>query len=251
MCNARRNGTIDPRMILDTTHHIANKIHTFSNPKHFFTFVRVWLDLTSENYHSDLWGNQGQYLAIFVEKDALARIFEEVAEPYQVPIVVARGNSSDSQLVDFIDYMNSKPMNQSTLIQVYSDLDPQGDVIAGDIIAKNEIQPQLDRRLHAYGFHNFKTEREAILSPQITPYSLQKNIPDLAKTMRDTNAPQFYKLHGNYDFYELDAFDTNDLKLIIRSNIEDHIVFPIWNRDLALETKNRQKIDKILENVKI
>lgn len=251
--DARRDGTIDPRDILDTTHQIHNKLNFYSSPKDFLKCLELTVQSSSDRYHMDLWKNQNKYLAIFLEKDALARIFVEVAEPYQVPIVVARGNASDSQLVDFIDYMRntSGVQNPYTLIQVYSDLDPEGDVIAGDIIAKDETQPQLDRRLHAYGFYNFKTEREAILPHQIKPYNLQKNIPDLAKTLKDTNAPQFYKLHGNHDFYELDAFDTNDLKRIIRTNIEKHIAFPIWTRDLALETKNRQKIDKILKNVKI
>lgn len=248
MRDARRDGEIDPRDILDTTHFIANKIDTYSSPKSYLSTLNTHVHSLGQYYHLDLWRNQSQYLAIFVEKDALARIFEEVARPYQVPVIIARGNSSDSQLVDFIDYAQ----NRYYKIQVYSDLDPQGDVIAGDIIAKDETEPQLDRRLHAYKYYNFTTEREGILSHQIgKPYNLQKNIPDAKKILKDTNAPQFFKLHGNYDFYELDAFDTNDLKLIIKTNIEKHIVFPIWNKDLALETKNRKKIDKILKNVSI
>jgi hypothetical protein len=253
MVDARRNGNIDPRQILDSTRYIANKTHTSSKPQDFLNVVKIWLSNISDEYHSDLWKNQTRYLAIFVEKDALARIFEEVAKPYQVPVIVARGNGSDSQILDFIDYIKPKcqTAKKDVLIQVYSDLDPEGDVIAGDIISKKETEPQLDRRLHAYGFYNFSTSREAIKIPQIKAYNLQKNIPDMAKMARDTNSKAFNKLHGNYDCYELDAFDTDDLKNLIDVNILKHTDPLIWKRDSNLEDKSRKKIDKMLKKVNI
>lgn len=231
MCDARRKGIIDPRKILDSIRLIENKVTPFINTDHFMRFMKFWVPRQHEIYNLDLWQSQPNYTAIFIEKDALARIVSEVAKPYQVPVIIARGNGSDSQLVDFIDYINGRGTTQSTIIQVYSDIDPEGDVIAGNIIGKKYTEPQLDRRLHAYKFYNFKTVQEGLLVSQVKNHKyIQPNLADKAKMLRDKNLPAFVRLHGNTDFYELDALEMNDFKQIIKDNIEKHIIYKkAWN----------------------
>lgn len=240
MCDARRTNQIDPRKILDSVRLIENKISPFSDVNHFIRDVKLWIPMLNKHYNLDLWSTQENYTAIFIEKDALARIVSEVARPYQVPVIIARGNGSDSQLVDFIDHVKGR--TQKTIIQIYSDIDPEGDVIAGDIIKQGETEGQLERRLHAYKFYNFRIVREGLLDSQVKAYTLQKNLVDIDKISRDTNILSFYYQRGNIDCYELDALEMNDFKQIIKDNIEKHIADKkAWNvieQQMNTERKN-------------
>lgn len=68
--------------------------------------VSMWRDLSDfleaarHAYRKDIWANQPSYLEVWLEKDALSGIFEDITSEYGVTLMVGRGYNSWSALKD-------------------------------------------------------------------------------------------------------------------------------------------------------
>jgi hypothetical protein len=86
----RRAGRISYDWISDHTRWMR-KSRSYCGIEHF-------LNLTISTYRRDLWATAAVYIEIWVEKDALAGVIMEETNPYDVPLMVARGCSSETYL---------------------------------------------------------------------------------------------------------------------------------------------------------
>jgi hypothetical protein len=100
------------------------------------TFVGLdsCLKNTAGAYRRDLWAAAPVYVEIWCEKDALAGVLIEETEPYDVPLMVARGYASISFLHSAAKAIEAK--RKPAYIYHFGDLDPSGVDAARDIEAK-------------------------------------------------------------------------------------------------------------------
>ena len=92
------------------------------------------LNNTARFYRRDLWAAAPVYVEVWCEKDALAGVLMEETEPYDVPLMVAKGYASLSFLHSAAMMIREKA--KPTYIYHFGDLDPSGVDAARDIEAK-------------------------------------------------------------------------------------------------------------------
>jgi hypothetical protein len=168
-----------------------------------FVGLDACLNNTAKLYRRDLWAAMPVYVEVWCEKDALAGVVMEETEPYDVPLMVARGYSSISFLHSAAQTIQAK--RKPAYIYHFGDLDPSGVDAARDIEAKlRRYAP--DAEIHF--------ERPAVTREQVE----QWNLPTRPTKMSDTRAKKF-----NGTSVELDAIPAAKLRELVRGCIERHI----------------------------
>jgi hypothetical protein len=143
------------------------------------------------------------YVEIWCEKDALAGVLVEETEPYDVPLMVARGYSSVSFLHSSATQIeaNGKP----AYIYHFGDLDPSG------VDAARDIETKLRRYAPGAEIH---FERPAVTRAQADEW----NLPTRPTKQTDTRAKKFQGTS-----VELDAIPAHQLRDLVRECIERHV----------------------------
>jgi hypothetical protein len=168
-----------------------------------FTGIAACLNATAKGYRRSLWVTSPVYVEVWCEKDALAGVLIEETEPYDVPLMVAKGYSSISFLHSAAKLIESK--GKPAHIYHFGDLDPSGVDAARDIEAK----------LRRYAPHaEIHFERPAVTRAQVE----QWNLPTRPTKMTDTRAKKFVGTS-----VELDAIPAAKLRELVRECIERHI----------------------------
>jgi hypothetical protein len=122
----REAGTIPFESIADNTR--------WQRKPTTFTGIEACLNATAKHYRRDLWAAMPIYVEVWCEKDALAGVLMEETEPYDVPLMVAKGYASLSFLHSAAMMIREKA--KPTYIYHFGDLDPSGVDAARDIEAK-------------------------------------------------------------------------------------------------------------------
>ena len=151
---------------------------------------------TANFYRRDLWAAMPVYVEVWCEKDALAGVLIEETEPYDVPLMVARGYSSISFLHSAAKAIEAK--GKPAHIYHFGDLDPSGVDAARDIEAK----------LHRYSPNaEIHFERPAVTREQVE----QWNLPSRPTKIKDPRAKKFAGTS-----VELDAIPASKLRELVR-----------------------------------
>jgi hypothetical protein len=231
LCEARRNGIIDPSMIVDTSREIRY-LKPFKDSKKFSQVLQFTiLDLIETQFNLEVWQDQKCFPVIVLEKFALGEILEEITRTYHVPLIVNRGFTSDAKLFELSTLI---PQNKEIVFQTYSDYDDSG----------MHMYYSLPRTAQHYISNPFRVEIGALTLTQIQKYNLQ-------------TIPKYYKKSGLTKLIcELDALNPNDLKQIVKDNIEKLIdnkpMFKKRLKDLERERKKLKNIYiKALKNINI
>lgn len=92
-------------------------------PRHvnMFEDLESFVEAVRRSYRRDVWTNQPDYLEVFVEKDALSAIFDDVLRSYGVTLNVGRGYSSWSSIKAAADRFDA-----GGTILYFGDFDPSG-----------------------------------------------------------------------------------------------------------------------------
>ncbi len=83
LTDMRRDGDIPYQWIADNTRWMR-KPATYSNLEHA-------IQETAQFYRRRLWDDQGVYVEVWLEKDALAGVLYPITAQYDVPLMVTRG----------------------------------------------------------------------------------------------------------------------------------------------------------------
>jgi hypothetical protein len=169
------------------------------------TFVGLdsCLDNTAAFYRRDLWAAAPVYVEVWCEKDALAGVMIEETNPYDVPLMVARGYASISFLHSAAKAIKAK--GKPAYIYHFGDLDPSG------VDAARDIEAKLRRYAPGAEIH---FERPAVTREQ----EQQWNLPTRPTKTTDTRAKKFIGTS-----VELDAIPAATLRGLVRESIERHI----------------------------
>ncbi len=168
-----------------------------------FVGLDACLKNTANFYRRDLWAAMPVYVEVWCEKDALAGVLMEETEPYDVPLMVARGYASISFLHSAAEAIEAKA--KPAHIYHFGDLDPSG------VDASRDIEAKLRRYAPNAEIH---FERTAVTRHQVTDW----NLPSRPTKMSDSRAKKFVGTS-----VELDAIPASRLREMVRTCIERHI----------------------------
>jgi hypothetical protein len=184
-----------------------------------------------------LWKNQPKNVLIALEKDALSRLFVDVADNFNVQVFPTRGYGSYTYVKEMAQKMNS---DKPTIVLYFGDYDPSG----------RDIQRDLETRLKAYGGQNFTVTRIALTKEQIAQYNLPPR-PEDAATLEKLRRDPRTKTYGMEYAAELDALEPTTLQEIIRQAIQSQIDPQKWNETLTQIKEEQQKLKEKLAKLKI
>jgi len=180
-------------------------------------------------YRRDVWSTQPHYLEVWLEKDALSGIFEDVLNPYGVTLNVGRGydgwDSIHNAATRFMD------TGGAATVLYFGDFDQSGE----------DMHRSLKERLASLGCEP-KVIKCALVPEDIQRYNLP---PDFAK-QTDTRARGFIAKHGDVSV-ELDALPVNVLRGRLTKEVSRRMDLKALKTIKTLEEKERAELVKLLE----
>jgi len=153
-------------------------------------------------YRRDVWTEQEHYFEMWLEKDALSGIFEDVLRPFGITLNVGRGYDGWSSIRNAAERI--KAQDKPSTIYYWGDFDPSGE----------DMHRSLIERLAFFDCHP-EIVKVGLTKQQIEEYNLPS---DPAKTT-DSRRAGFVERHGDLSV-ELDALPVDVLRRLIRSTIE-------------------------------
>ncbi|GHT59518.1 hypothetical protein FACS1894109_15590 [Spirochaetia bacterium] len=216
----RLAGLIDWYAIEDRTRYLRSLAH-WNEPGEIIASAAA-------QYRRDLWGTQPQYVEVWVEKDALIGIIQQVANRFDVPCFSCRGYTSQSEMWVAAQRLlsASKDGQRPCTIIHLGDHDPSGIDMTRDI----------RERLSMFGSSGCEMtiNRIALNMDQIDKYDPPPNPAKIS----DSRAEKYIEEFGETS-WELDALDPSQLDELVGSTIEKYI-----DQDIMDEAKERQAVEK-------
>jgi hypothetical protein len=164
-------------------------------------------------YRRDLLQTQAAALEVWVEKDALSRVCYNVAFPYCVPVIVARGFSSISYVHECRKRVKQNIKNgKRTVILYFGDLDPSGWEMLPAMLETLQNEMSLGDLVEG--------KRYALTTAQVEMYGLPRN-PDALK-LTDTRAKKYMEQFGDLAV-ELDALPPAILEALVEQAIKENL----------------------------
>jgi hypothetical protein len=193
----RRNGRLAYRDIADATRWMRKPTS--------YDSVEDALAETARTYRKSLWRDNDSRVEVWCEKDALAGVIYPVTSKYDVPLMVARGFSSETFCFEAVETYDP---DKTTYVYNLNDFDRSGRDAA------NSLKEKLQRFAAEKGIKVvFKTL--AITPAQVKKYRLPTREPK-RKSEADKN--------WEYDYAcELDAMAPDVMRDLIEDAINKHL----------------------------
>lgn len=222
----RLQGLIDWEAIEDRTRGLAS-LSNWSDPSEI-------VGACAEQFRIDMWGNQSCRMEVWIEKEALAGVFEPMCNRYRVPFLSCKGYTSQSEMwaaaMRLAQWVKG---DQDVVILHFGDHDPSGIDMSRDI--QDRLKMFLGRRYDRLRFH-----RLALNMNQVQQYAPP---PNPAK-VTDARFEAYAALHGD-ESWELDALDPTTLGALIEDNIQTHLDKDRWEIDADTEAIHREKLKTV------
>jgi hypothetical protein len=208
------------------------------------TTITTWTDAAAfvkdesrhflRGYRRDLLRGQQNHIEILVEKNAIRRHIEKVAEEYGIPCSTGRGYSSLTPRWELVKrFVHSKKARLVLLI--LSDFDPDGE----------EIAASFPRSLRDdFGISNLTAHKVALSGDDVRKYNLPS---DMKAKKSSPNYKKFVERHGVH-VAELDAAPVTLLQDKLRDAIQASLDMDIFRAELD---KERMDAAEILATKKI
>lgn len=227
----RWGGMLDWSAIRDNTRGVQAP-YTFSG-------MIEYREHTAQLYQRDHWQTQDTRVVILIEKDALAGVIAPVIHQWQVPLVVTRGDCSDSTLADVAQYLTPDKQN---FLYVFSDFDPSGVGSIFRAVERKLLDPKPEPGWWTYG--NPASERgfgvtATIKRVALTPAQIkQYKLPTRPTKQGSTQAKSFGSKHS----VELDALPPATLRELVTNGITQHVDMERWHSEDIAEKFERSRL---------
>ena len=202
-------------------------------------FLRQQLNGLSSMYDRCLVQNQGNYVEIFTEKDALAGIIEEISWVYCVRILVCRGQISATFLNDYAARARAViSRGQNPVMIYYGDMDPTG----------ARIPVAIKKNLLKYHGIDVHFDRIALNMNQVEKYQLPHSFE--AMKIKDPNYGWYIKQkqYGGIAV-ELDALHPETLQEIVKFGLGLYLDIEDMQQQQGIESKERDKLKRFEQHV--
>jgi hypothetical protein len=219
----RQAGYIDWDAIVDRTREKEGNSH-WRNPA---AIVRG----CAKQFQMDMWKLQENRVEVWIEKQALIGVIEDVCEGWDVDYFACRGYNSQSEAWRAGRRFKKYWKNQQRPIVIHlGDHDPSGI----DMTYDNQ------RRLSLFAEGPVDVRRIALKMEQIEEYEPP---PNPAK-VTDSRFSAYQAEFGD-ESWELDALDPQTIVGLINDEIESIVDLPKWNEMEAEQVAGRERIAQI------
>lgn len=217
----RRNGALKWWSFVDSTRWYHG-VRTFDS-------LSEALGNSKACFRRNLWQSQKVYVEIWTEKDAIAAIAQQAAEPFGVPVFPMRGFGSGSALYSIAQTIKYQ-QNCGKTVYVYhlGDWDPSGKCI-------DESTVKNLREDHGVVF-NFS--RLAVTPEQIKQY----NLPTRPTKKTDPRSKSFQG-----ESVEVDALPPHVIRDLVEWCISRHIESQAWLREMEIEAMEKKTFERMAE----
>jgi hypothetical protein len=223
---ARRAGRIDWNAIVDRTRNLRSLSH-WNKPSGIVAAV-------AEQFRTDWWREQDNYVEVWFEKDALMGVFERAAEIVRVPFFSCRGYTSDSEVWSAAQRMKRKVKDgKNPVILHFGDHDPSGIDMTRDI----------GDRIRLFGGRGIEVRRLALNMDQVEQYDPP---PNPAKET-DSRFANYLAEYGD-ESWELDALEPTVLAKLVNDEIVTLVSYDQWTLSMEEEKENRRELQAISDN---
>ena len=224
---ARDGGLVDWEAIEDRTREV--NFHTFwASPSGI-------IQDDADSYREDIWLSQRYRPEVWIEKDALLGVIEDVCTELRVPYFAHRGNNSHTLQYQagkrFARYIDQ---GQIPIVLHLTDHDPKGVDMTRDV----------RERLALYARADIEVRRLALTMAQVRRYRLP---PNSAKET-DTSFKAYVRQFDTQKCWELDALSPSVIADLIRSEVEGLIDQRRWRQAIASENRNRRLLANVARN---
>jgi len=218
--DARLAGLIDWDHITDRTRSLKKLAH-WDDPGEIIRSA-------AENYRIDMWERQDYRPEVWIEKDAMIGVIEDVCRRLDIPYFSCRGYTSQSEMWVGAQRIGTWAREQTPVIFHFGDHDPSGKDMTRDII---------DRLALFMG--GVKLERLALNMDQIEEYGPP---PNPAK-ITDSRAAGYIAEFGS-ESWELDALEPKVIVELIETSVGALQNKSTWREDLQRMKKERELLVK-------
>lgn len=220
--DGRLAGLIDWEAIEDRTRNLESLSH-WDDPPEIMRAV-------ASQYLTDRWANQPCRVEVWIEKEALAGVFERVCRELDVPYLSCRGYTSQSEMWAASErlkaYLGS---GQDVYILHFGDHDPSGIDMTRDIID----------RLAIFGCP-LELKRLALNMDQVEEYEPP---PNPAKTT-DSRFASYIARFGD-ESWELDALEPQVLAGLVRDSITELLDRQQWAADTEAMEADKAALEAV------
>lgn len=186
----------------------------------------------------DRWYGQRTYVSVWVEKEALAGVFEEPCEELGVAWFVLRGYSSLSALSQWVDNASAATSGGSSIdecvVLYFGDHDPDG----WEIPRSAERNVEAIAEVRDIFLPPVTFRRVALVRDHIDLY----NPPPFPAKETSSRYASYVKEHGIEDAWELDALRPEVLDRLIRDRIADYFDEEIYERNETVVDGARRRM---------
>jgi hypothetical protein len=198
--------------------------------------VSMWSNLAAfgetvkRSYRRDVWESQPSYLEVWLEKDALSGIFEDVLAGYGVTLNVGRGYDGWSSICNAADRFAD--VDDPTILY-FGDFDPSGE----------DMARSLEERLGHFDCYP-EIVKCALRFDDVSRYNLP---PDFTKRT-DSRRAAFVAKYGDISV-ELDALPIDVLRARLVEEVETRIDIDALDSVRATEHTEREHLVTVLAAV--
>lgn len=219
VADARMAGRIDWDHIQDRTRNLVKRAH-WSAPGGV-------IESAAASYGKNLWLGQDERVEVWIEKDALVGVIEDVCTEWDVPYFSCRGYASASEMWSAGRRLGgyAERGQRPTVIHL-GDHDPSGIDMSRDI----------GERLTLFAETHVEVRRIALNRDQIDLYDPP---PNPAK-ITDPRAEDYIAMHGE-ESWELDALNPATFRELIEEEVLLHLDRELWE-----EQHDEQEYDREL-----
>jgi len=225
---ARLAGLIDWDRIEDRGRNYEDNNH-WNSPQDMIQSAVEW-------YARNKWEDQPVYVEVWVEKDALFGVIDQICDTLDVGRFSCRGYTSQSEMwraaMRHMQQMQNHDKEHCVVIHL-SDHDPSGVNMTDDIIKRFKLF------CRAHDMTPPTVERLALTMKQVRQY---KPPPNPAK-QSDSRYKGYVKKFGITDCWELDALEPSVLRDLIRRAVLRHRDETLWENAVELQEDERQILE--------
>jgi predicted acyl esterase len=194
-----------------------------------FSGIADALRRTQETYRRDLWATQPHYVEVWVEKDAIAGVIDDVTSAFGVPLFVCRGFASLSSMYSASEtFKEVQRDGKEVTIFHLGDYDPSGHAAADAI--ERTFRETFDCSV------NF--QRIAILPEHIDQFSL----PTRPTKQSDSRARNW----TGSECVELDSMPPSELRSLVENAITSLIDWYEWEQLKQVEREEQETLERTL-----
>jgi len=223
--DGRLAGLIDWLSIEDRTRAVQSNSH-WRSPSDI-------LDTCAKQFRLDLWAGQQYRPEVWVEKEALAGVFEPICRELDIAWLSCRGYTSQSILWECARRLMQSA--ETPLILHFGDHDPSG------IDMTRDMRDRL--AMFGIGYPHLKFVRVALNRDQVDQY----NPPPNPAKLTDSRCRGYILEHGSSS-WELDALQPRVLAELVRDLVLEHRDDDLYEQTEEEQNADRQRLQGVADD---